>query len=75
MFHQWYAFRSEIPTELIKVVYLVDVDGRDDQPGLHAFKSLIIGGQGPYVPFPSHSFLSYLGPKCYILLLDCRYAP
>ena len=50
----------------------VDVDGRDDRR--HPFKSLIIGGDGPYVPFPSHSFLSWLGPHVQILLLDCRYA-
>lgn len=50
---------------------LVEVDGSDDKR--HPFRSLIIGNMGPYVPFPSHSFLSYLGPQVYILLLDCRY--
>ncbi|TFK88792.1 hypothetical protein K466DRAFT_575189 [Polyporus arcularius HHB13444] len=48
----------------------VDVDGKDDRR--HPFKSLVIGGDGPYIPYPSHSFLSYLGPHVYILLLDCR---
>lgn len=48
----------------------IEVDGTDDQK--HPFKSLIIGQLGPYIPFPSHSFLSYLGPQVYILLLDCR---
>jgi len=48
------------------------VDGVDDRPGRHLYKSLIIGADGPYVPFPSHSFLSYFGPQVYILLLDCR---
>ncbi|KAL1947332.1 hypothetical protein VTO73DRAFT_14293 [Trametes versicolor] len=48
----------------------VEVDGIDDLH--HPFKSLIIGGHGPYVPFPSHSFLSWMGPQVHILLLDCR---
>ncbi|KAI0806950.1 hypothetical protein C8Q74DRAFT_1312933 [Fomes fomentarius] len=48
----------------------VDVDGRDDRR--HPFKSLIIGGDGPFIPYPSHSFLSWLGPHVQILLLDCR---
>ncbi|KAG7092398.1 hypothetical protein E1B28_008755 [Marasmius oreades] len=50
----------------------VDLDGSDDRPGAHVNQSVIIGDQGPYVRLPSHSFLTYLGPKCYILLLDCR---
>jgi hypothetical protein len=50
----------------------VEVDGLDDRPGKHSNKSLIIGGNGPYVPFPSHSFLVYLGPQVHMLLLDCR---
>ncbi|KAJ8597901.1 hypothetical protein M405DRAFT_1808 [Rhizopogon salebrosus TDB-379] len=45
-------------------------DGLDD--GKHIFKSLILGGQGPYVGLPSHSFLSYMGPQVRILMLDCR---
>ncbi|RDB24282.1 hypothetical protein Hypma_008733 [Hypsizygus marmoreus] len=49
-----------------------NVDGISDEPGRHANKSVIIGDQGPYVRSPSHSFLGYLGPQCYILLLDCR---
>lgn len=48
----------------------LDIDGRDDKH--HVFKSTIIGGDGPFVPFPSHSILSYLGPHTYILALDCR---
>ncbi|KZT74001.1 hypothetical protein DAEQUDRAFT_720843 [Daedalea quercina L-15889] len=48
----------------------VDVDGRDDRR--HPFQSLIIGADGPFVPFPSHSFLTYLGPQVWMLLLDCR---
>ncbi|EJF62578.1 hypothetical protein DICSQDRAFT_84388 [Dichomitus squalens LYAD-421 SS1] len=48
----------------------VEVDGRDDRR--HPFKSLVIGGDGPYIPYPSHSFLCYLGPHVYMLLLDCR---
>ena len=52
---------------------LVEVDGADDRPGAHSNKSIVIGQRAPYIPFPSHSFLSYLGPNVYILLLDCRY--
>lgn len=53
-------------------LYIVDVDGLDDSPGRHTFKSTIMGQRGPYIPYPSHSALSYLGPNCYMLLLDCR---
>ncbi|TFY69275.1 hypothetical protein EVG20_g3222 [Dentipellis fragilis] len=49
-----------------------ELDGIADSPGAHASKSLVIGAQGPYVPFPSHSFLSYLGPTSWMLMLDCR---
>jgi hypothetical protein len=38
----------------------------------HSSKGLIIGGPGAYVEQPSHSFLAYLGPKVYVLLLDAR---
>ncbi|KAI1788498.1 hypothetical protein LXA43DRAFT_894527 [Ganoderma leucocontextum] len=48
----------------------LDIDGSDDRR--HPFKSLVIGGDGPYVPFPSHSFLTRMGPSVYMLLLDCR---
>ncbi|KAJ7738523.1 hypothetical protein DFH07DRAFT_84470 [Mycena maculata] len=50
----------------------VDIDGLDDRPGKHSNRSLILGVNGPYIPFPSHSFLGYMGPQTYILLLDCR---
>jgi hypothetical protein len=56
-----------------KTEIIAAVDGVDDGPGKHVSKSLIIGGNGPYIPFPSHSFFAYLGPKTSILLLDCRY--
>ncbi|KAJ7172632.1 hypothetical protein C8R46DRAFT_158797 [Mycena filopes] len=49
-----------------------DIDGIDDRPGKHLNRSLITGSMGPYVPFPSHSFLAYMGPQTYILMLDCR---
>lgn len=52
---------------------LVSVDGVDDRPGVHPVKSLIIGGPGAYVPFPSHSFLTPIGPTAWLLMLDCRY--
>ncbi|KAJ3991526.1 hypothetical protein F5050DRAFT_1802118 [Lentinula boryana] len=48
----------------------VEVDGIDDKN--HVNRSLIIGAPGPYVGFPSHSFLGNLGPQTSILLLDCR---
>ncbi|KAF8061567.1 hypothetical protein FPV67DRAFT_1563868 [Lyophyllum atratum] len=48
------------------------VDGYSDEPGRHVSKSVIIGDEGPYVRSRSHSFLGYLGPQSYILLLDCR---
>ncbi|TCD60721.1 hypothetical protein EIP91_009627 [Steccherinum ochraceum] len=47
-----------------------ELDGMDEQN--HMFKSAVIGGPGRYVPFPSHSFVSYLGPHTNIVLLDCR---
>ncbi|KAJ7098064.1 hypothetical protein B0H15DRAFT_773302, partial [Mycena belliarum] len=51
----------------------VEIDGVDDRPGKHSNRSVITGvGNGPYVPFPSHSFLGYMGPQTYILMLDCR---
>jgi hypothetical protein len=51
----------------------VSVDGIDDRPGAHPVKSLVIGGPGTYVPFPSHSFLTPIGPTAWLLMLDCRY--
>ncbi|KAH9056664.1 hypothetical protein EDB87DRAFT_1202257 [Lactarius vividus] len=50
----------------------ISVDGIDDRPGAHPVKSLIIGGPGAYVPFPSHSFLTPVGPTAWLLMLDCR---
>ncbi|TIA92650.1 hypothetical protein E3P81_01381 [Wallemia ichthyophaga] len=41
-------------------------------PKPHTFKSMIIGGEGVYIPFPTHNTLTYLGPKVYMLGLDCR---
>ncbi|KAI0317869.1 hypothetical protein OF83DRAFT_1083328 [Amylostereum chailletii] len=49
-----------------------EVDGLDDRYGAHWSKSTIIGSQGPFIPFPSHSLLTYLGPTSSMLLLDCR---
>jgi hypothetical protein len=53
------------------LLIIVETDGVD--VARHPFRSLIIGGPGPFINFRSHSFLSYLGPQVYILLLDCRY--
>lgn len=36
------------------------------------FRSLIVGGPGAYIPYPTHNLLVYLGPKQAILLIDCR---
>ncbi|KAJ7632470.1 hypothetical protein FB45DRAFT_978232 [Roridomyces roridus] len=50
---------------------VAEVDGVDDRPGRHFTRSLITGvSNGPYVPFPSHSLLGYMGPDTWILLLD-----
>ncbi|KIM80802.1 hypothetical protein PILCRDRAFT_822082 [Piloderma croceum F 1598] len=49
-----------------------EVDGVDDRPDKHSNKSLIIGAVGPYIRSRSHSFLASLGPRTWILLLDCR---
>ncbi|PLW51523.1 hypothetical protein PCASD_00292 [Puccinia coronata f. sp. avenae] len=34
--------------------------------------SLVLGGVGPYIRSRNHSILSYLGPRVWMLLLDCR---
>ncbi|SCV66988.1 BQ2448_5634 [Microbotryum intermedium] len=53
--------------------FIVDeIDGLPTTFGQHPSKSTIIGGPGAWIPSPSHSFLSYLGPQVYICLLDCR---
>ncbi|GAA5928562.1 hypothetical protein JCM10213_002503 [Rhodosporidiobolus nylandii] len=64
---------------LLFQMFIVDeVDGTEPTSAIgsphntHPSKSLIIGGEGAYIPFPNHSFLSYLGPKQYILLVDWR---
>ncbi|WWC65575.1 uncharacterized protein I303_108193 [Kwoniella dejecticola CBS 10117] len=50
-----------------------EVDGVDPTPYSHTLKSMIIGDKrGPWIPFPSHSLLVYLGPKVTLLALDCR---
>jgi len=35
-------------------------------------KSTLIGGQGAYLPYPSHSILTPIGPTVWLLMLDCR---
>ncbi|GAA6009034.1 hypothetical protein JCM10207_004072 [Rhodosporidiobolus poonsookiae] len=55
-----------------------DLDGTDPASAIgspqqaHPSKALILGGEGAFIPFPNHSFLSYLGPKQYILMVDWR---
>lgn len=36
------------------------------------FRSMIIGGPGAYIPYPTHSLMVWLGPKQAMLLIDCR---
>ncbi|CAO1636227.1 unnamed protein product [Parajaminaea phylloscopi] len=50
----------------------MEVDGKDDTPGKHSNRSIIIAGDGKYVPFPNQSFLAYMGPKQWLLMVDCR---
>lgn len=57
--------------------FMVDeVDGvlneNTTNPNPTQFRSLIIGGPGSYIAFPTHSFLIWMGPKQHMLLLDCR---
>lgn len=47
-----------------------DVDGLELEK--HSNKSIIFGGMGPYVDFPSQSYLAYFGPDQWILMIDCR---
>ncbi|CCM03699.1 uncharacterized protein FIBRA_05845 [Fibroporia radiculosa] len=49
---------------------VADVDGRDGRA--HPFKSHVLGARGPFIPYPSHSIVTYLGPEVWMLLLDCR---
>lgn len=58
---------------LFQCFIVTAVDGVDPKPRVHTFQSTIIGGEGAYIPFPSHSILTYMGPKVWMLMLDCRY--
>lgn len=50
-----------------------EVDGINAKTwGSHPATSLIIGGPGAYIPFPSHHLGVYLGPKVFLLAVDCR---
>ncbi|KAK0529237.1 hypothetical protein OC834_001526 [Tilletia horrida] len=42
------------------------------EPVTQTFRSLILGYPGTYVPYRNHTFLTYLGPKQQLLLMDCR---
>ncbi|KAH9819014.1 hypothetical protein DFH28DRAFT_957331 [Melampsora americana] len=61
---------------LLFQLFIVDeTDGIfNDSSNQHSevHSSLILGGLGPYIPFRNHSFLAYLGPQVWMLLLDCR---
>lgn len=58
--------------KLFQLFQCDEVDGTGASNVPHPMKSLVIGGPGPWVPFNSNSFLTYLGPDIYMLLLDCR---
>ncbi|GAA6037108.1 hypothetical protein JCM8097_008739 [Rhodosporidiobolus ruineniae] len=68
--YKWYLLFQQFMVD--------DVDGLEpssaaDSPSRpHPFKSLILGGPGTYIPSANHSFLSSLGPKQAILLVDWR---
>jgi hypothetical protein len=50
-----------------------DVDGINHKTwGSHPAPSVVIGGPGTYVPYPSHHLGVYLGPKVFLLAVDCR---
>ncbi|KAG8782803.1 hypothetical protein FRC15_006245 [Serendipita sp. 397] len=53
--------------------FVVDgVDGIDPNPGRHKMLSTLIGGAGAWIPYPSHSILTYMGPQTWMIMLDCR---
>ena len=71
MFHQRLVVANIHGVDIsIIACFSVEVDGTNTLR--HPFRSLVIGGGGAFVPFPSHSFVTYLGPQVYMLLLDCR---
>lgn len=51
---------------------LFTVDNLDLKQERHPLKHMLIGGRGAWIPHPNHSLLSYLGPNCQMLLIDCR---
>jgi hypothetical protein len=58
---------------LLFQLFTVDgIDGTLVEPGQHTFKSMIIGADGPWIPFPSHSSLHWFGAHTWLLMLDCR---
>ncbi|KAG9057330.1 hypothetical protein FS842_007469 [Serendipita sp. 407] len=53
--------------------FVVDgLDGIDPNPGRHKMLSTLIGGAGAWIPYPSHSILTYMGPQTWMIMLDCR---
>ncbi|GAA6037134.1 hypothetical protein JCM8097_008753 [Rhodosporidiobolus ruineniae] len=69
--YKWYL--------LFQMFIVPEVDGTNPttatgnwRTNTHPSKSLILGGEGAFIPFPNHSFLSYLGPKQAILAVDWR---
>lgn len=50
-----------------------EVDGINHHVlGSHPAPSVLIGGPGAWIPFPSHHLGVYLGPKVSLVAIDCR---
>ncbi|TXT06137.1 hypothetical protein VHUM_03610 [Vanrija humicola] len=56
---------------LFQLFTVDEFDGIDPFPS-HPIKSMVIGGQGPWIPFHNHSLSVYLGPKVHMIAVDCR---
>ncbi len=57
---------------LFQLFTVDELDGGNPKPGAHPIPSMIVGGDGPYIPSYNHSLSCSLGPQVHMLLLDCR---
>lgn len=57
---------------LFQIFCVDELDGTQPGFGHHPIRSMLIGGEGSYVPHPNHTLMTYLGPKVYLCALDCR---
>ncbi|KAL7411351.1 hypothetical protein BDY24DRAFT_364703 [Mrakia frigida] len=57
---------------LLFQLFVVDAVDGTQYGADHHMKSMIIGGDGPWIPAPNHSLLVYFGPEVAMVLLDCR---